>query len=85
MQLHTDKNFIESYFMPESANLNWLHKSGAKNTMKGSIPNFQSFWFSKEQNSLEDNLMVSTYLVTEKLSLTSNWLKIKRNSVYGHK
>ena len=41
--------------------------------------NFQSFCFSKEQNNLEENLMVSKYLVTEKLKVTGNWLKIKES------
>lgn len=32
-----------------------------------SIVSVQSFCFIKKQNSLEDNLMVSKYLMTEKL------------------
>lgn len=47
--------------------------------MKEFILNFQSFCFLKEQNNLEDNLMVPKYLVAEKLKVVDNWLKIKES------
>ncbi|XP_010141096.1 PREDICTED: glutamate receptor ionotropic, delta-2-like, partial [Buceros rhinoceros silvestris] len=45
------------------------------------ILDFQSLYFAKERNNLEDNLMLFKYLVTEKLQVTGNWLKIK-NSLF---
>lgn len=45
--------------------------------MKLHILDFRSPYFAKEQNILEDNLMLFKYLVTEKLKVTGNWLKIK--------
>lgn len=50
-----------------------------KNKHAEIILKFSELLFFKRTNSLEQNLMVSKCLATDKLKIPGNWLKIKRS------